>query len=65
MELKQRKVCGDCRVYSRIKKRCTIGYETKDGKIMHDVVIQTIPVEPCPKPLTAQQSIEAINNFRK
>ena len=64
MKLKKAKICGDCRVYSPTSQNCTIGYNTDTKKGAFDVRIG-YPLEPCPKPLTVSDSIEAIRNFKK
>jgi len=65
MELKQRKICGNCRVYSRSSKQCGIGYNTQYAKNGFDIVIDCIPQEPCPKPLTVSDSITAMQIYKK
>lgn len=65
IEIKQRKVCGNCRAFSRSSDSCGIGYATKQGKVLLGVVVSCIPLEPCPKPLTVSDSVEAIMNYKK
>lgn len=65
MEIKQRKVCGDCRCFSRVTKTCGIGYNTKFKSGALDITVDAIPLEPCPKPLTVDEYMDAIKNYRK
>ncbi len=67
MELKQRKICGTCRAYSLSNNNCLLGYNTKPKYFggVGGPIIDSIPLEPCPKPATTSEFHEAKTNYKK
>jgi len=62
--LSQKKCCGSCRALLPSSKTCSLGYATEYGKRLFGVVVGVTPSEPCPKPLTVSDSLEAIRYYR-
>ena len=65
IDIKQRKKCGACRAYSLTSKRCDIGYSTETIMSGFGIVLDCKPLEPCPKPLTVSDYMEAFKNYNK
>lgn len=57
IEIKQRKVCGNCRAlylgHRGDISRCDLGYEIKEETVFESFIKNPKPTEPCPKPITA------------
>lgn len=64
IKLSQRKKCDGCRCLAH--NGCTIGYIIKIGiKDLRYANIKTYtPLEPCPKPLTGNDFIQAIKLYK-
>lgn len=51
-----KKKCNGCRALISVSssrtgaKKCSLGYNTKDGMELFGVTVETIPTEECPKP---------------
>lgn len=65
IEVKQRKKCGSCRAFSPVSKRCGIGYSTETIMSGFGIVLDCKPLEPCPKPLTVSEYLDAYKNYNK
>lgn len=53
--IKLKKNCNGCRALEPLPKghgacRCELGYKTKNGKQILGIIVETIPLEICPKP---------------
>jgi hypothetical protein len=69
IELKQRKVCGNCRAIETISgtgyRTCSLNYMVGQGKTYRGIIVEGIPQEPCPKPTTYNDFIEANKHYRR
>ena len=61
MRLSQKRTCDKCRAFyvytGDAHPECSLGYEI--------ITEGYIPAEPCPKPITNKEYIEALDNYRK
>lgn len=65
VEIKQRKVCGNCRAFWPVSKRCSLGYRVEPYRGAFGIITDAKPQEPCPKPLTVSESSEANQFYKK
>ena len=63
MKLTQKKCCGNCRALTSTCQ-CELRY-TIENKFYHGIKVNAYPLEPCPKPLTINDYLEAIKNYKK
>jgi len=63
MKLSQKRTCTGCRALNTYSKTyvgtCELGKKIKSGRVSFGVTINYIPLEPCLKPITIKESIEA------
>jgi|GEM_PF-2056737 len=69
--MKQYKTCNGCKALTHsIMSRngsmvCSLGYQTTIGKEIMNIVVETKPVESCPKPKTNNDLMECYKHLRK
>jgi hypothetical protein len=66
--MKQYKKCGACRALEKNglgTPYCSIGYSVSSGKKLYGIIVDAIPNEPCPKPLTVKDLVFCSQNFRR
>lgn len=64
IELKQRKKCGSCRCFKGgVMATCELRFTVKQDTNVFRVVVNGLPQEPCPKPLTASDYIESLKHY--
>jgi len=65
--MKQYRKCGSCRA---LKSRqgtpyCSIGYSVSPGRIISGIIVDGVPNERCPKPLTVKNLVWCSQNMSK
>lgn len=65
MELRKRKKCGSCRCFKGgSQATCELRFTVKQDTNVFRVVVNGLPQEPCPKPLTVSDYVEALTNYK-
>lgn len=68
MKISQKTTCNGCRSLDDGHGSfmdCVLGYNNKDKNVMKLGLAEIKPQEPCPKPKTYAEQIEAEKNYRK
>lgn len=57
-DLKQRRSCGNCKAHE--DNSCSLGYQNEERRGKEGKYIDTVPLEPCPKPLSTKRLFELL-----
>ncbi len=65
MKLSMKRACNLCRANNRGSERlCQLGY-AREAKILLGATFYFKPIEPCPKPISHDEMVEAVQQFKK
>lgn len=64
IKISQKRVCNDCVSSVFANERCELGYKIKVVYFGYTAV-NAIPLEPCPKPKTRKDWLEARKHYTK
>lgn len=67
--MKQYSKCGSCRALGTKPntggyKYCELGYEINQGRAVGGIIVDAIPKEPCPKPLTVSAYVQSLKDHK-